>query len=80
MKMKTKSALSYFGSDSEVASELAAMLNHCRHVTIPFCGGMSILPNLAARAIVANDLNDLAVNFYRVASGAGVRGQFWPVR
>lgn len=67
--MKTKSALSYFGSDSEVAEELAAMLDHCKHVTIPFCGGLSILPWLKARAIVANDLNGLAINFYRVLSG-----------
>jgi site-specific DNA-adenine methylase len=68
--MKTKAALSYFGSDSEVAGQLAAMLNQCSHVTIPFCGGMSILPHLQARAIVANDMNDLAINFYRHASGA----------
>ena len=67
--MRTKSALSYFGSDSEVAGQLAGILNHCRHVTIPFCGGMSILPHLTARSIVANDLNELAINFYKVASG-----------
>lgn len=67
--MKTKSALPYFGSDSEVAAQLAAMLNHCRHVTIPFCGGMSILPHLTARAIVANDQNARAITFYRAASG-----------
>ena len=65
---KTKSALSYFGSDSEVAASLASMLSHCKHVTIPFVGGASILPYLQARAIVANDLNDLAINFYRVMS------------
>lgn len=67
--MKTKSALSYFGSDSEVAEQLAAMLDHCKHVTIPFVGGASILPHLKARAIVANDLHDLVINFYRVLSG-----------
>lgn len=67
--MKTKSALSYFGSDSEVASELAAMLDDCKHVTIPFCGGLSILPNLKARAVVANDLHLQVINFYRFASG-----------
>ena len=67
--MRTKSALSYFGSDSEVAAQLAAMLDDCKHVTIPFCGGLAILPHLKARAIVANDLNELAINFYRVASG-----------
>lgn len=68
-RMKTKSALSYFGSDSEVASRLASMLDDCSHVTIPFVGGASILPHLKARAIVANDLNELAINFYRHASG-----------
>lgn len=69
LKMKTKSALSYFGSDSEVAPQLAAMLDGCKHVTIPFCGGMSILPHLKARAIVANDLHKDAIHFYRVMSG-----------
>lgn len=69
-KMKTKSALPYFGSDSEVAAKLAAMLNGRQHVTIPFVGGASIIPHLTARAIVANDLNDLAINFYRYASGS----------
>lgn len=68
VQLKTKSALSYFGSDSEVAPQLAAMIDHCKHVTIPFCGGMSILPHLKARAIVANDKNSLALNFYRVMS------------
>lgn len=67
--MKTKSALSYFGSDSEVAPQLASMLDRCKHVTIPFVGGASILPHLKARAIVANDLHDLAINFYRVLAG-----------
>ncbi len=67
--MKTKSALSYFGSDSAVADQLATMLDDCDHVTIPFVGGAAILPHLKARAIVANDLNGLAINFYRVMSG-----------
>lgn len=67
--LKTKSALSYFGSDSEVAPQLAAMLDGCKHVTIPFCGGLSILPHLKARAIVANDLHAHAIEFYRSMSG-----------
>jgi len=66
--LKTKSALSYFGSDSEVAQQIAAMLDHCKHVTIPFVGGAAILPHLKARAIVANDKHDAAVMFYRVMS------------
>jgi site-specific DNA-adenine methylase len=67
--MKTKSALSYFGSDSEVAPQLGAMFDNCKHVTIAMVGGASIIPYLKARAIVANDLHDLAINFYRVLSG-----------
>jgi site-specific DNA-adenine methylase len=67
--MKTKSALSYFGSDSEVAPQLAALLDHCKHITIPFVGGASILPHLTARAIVCNDLHAAAITFYKVASG-----------
>jgi DNA adenine methylase len=67
--MKTHSALSWFGSDGEVAEQLAAMLDHCNHVTITFCGGLSILPYLKARAVVANDKHDRAINFYRHASG-----------
>lgn len=69
MTLATNSSLSWFGSDSEVAGLIASLMNHCRHVTIPFCGGLSILPHLTARAVVANDLNSLAINFYRVAGG-----------
>lgn len=68
-KLKTKSALSWFGSDSEVAAQLAGMLNDCRHVTIPFCGGLAILPHVTAKAVVANDLHADAINFYRVLAG-----------
>jgi site-specific DNA-adenine methylase len=79
--LKTTSALSYFGSDAEVARELAAMLDHCQHVTIPFVGGASILPHLKARAIVANDLNNLAITFYRVISGVhGSTEKAWLMR
>lgn len=67
--MKTQSLLSYFGSDSESAPDLASMLNHCSHVTIAMVGGASIIPYLTARAIVANDLNDYAINFYQCLRG-----------
>lgn len=66
---RTKAPLAWFGSDSAVAEQLAGKLSACKHVTIPFCGGMAILPHLTARAIVANDKHDAAINFYRVASG-----------
>lgn len=67
--MKTQSALPWFGSDSELAEQLGAMFDDCRHVTITFCGGLGILPFLKARSIVANDYHEPAINFYRVAAG-----------
>lgn len=67
--MKTKSPLSYFGSDAAVARDLAALLDHCRHVTIPFAGGLSILPYIKASAVVANDIHGDVINFYRHAAG-----------
>lgn len=67
--MKTKSALPWFGSDASVAKELACLLSKCKHVTIPFAGGLGILPYLNASHVVANDLHSAAINFYRVASG-----------
>lgn len=68
-KFRTKSALSFFGSDSEVAPKLARLLMECSHVTIPFVGGGSIIPFLTARAIVASDKHCAAINFYRTISG-----------
>ena len=67
--MKTKSALPMFGSEAMVAPQLAAMLDHCKHVTIACVGGGPIIPHLKATHIVANDLNDLAMNFHHVTSG-----------
>lgn len=67
--MKTKSALSFYGSDSGVAAAIGRLFGGCRHVTIPFIGGASVLPHLTARAIVGNDLHANAINFYRVVSG-----------
>lgn len=67
--MKTKAPLSYFGSDSQYASQLGSLLDNCKHVTIPFCGGLSILPFIKASHIVANDANNLVINFYRVLAG-----------
>jgi DNA adenine methylase len=67
--MRTKSALSWFGSDSDVQEEIAARFNHCSHVTIPFVAGAGIIAHLTARAIVANDLHSAAILFYRVISG-----------
>lgn len=74
--MKTKSALSYAGSDADVAEEIASYFSPCNHVVCPFVGGASILKYLTGKRIVANDLNDLAINFYRVASGRFGKASF----
>ena len=75
--MKTKSPLPWFGSDASVANQLGAMLDGCRHVTIPFAGGMSILPHLKAKGIVANDLHSDAYNFYHVAKSKNGDGMMF---
>jgi hypothetical protein len=69
--MKTKSALSYAGSDSESAETISRQFNHykIRHTSIPFFGGGGIVRLLKSRTIVANDKNALAMNFYRVLTG-----------
>jgi site-specific DNA-adenine methylase len=67
--MKTKSALQWYGSDSQVAPQLASMINDRKHVTIPFAGGLAILPHLTATHVVVNDLHSEAINFYRCLSG-----------
>lgn len=67
--LKTKSALPWFGSDSEVAPRLAGKFDQCNHVTIVFVGGAGIIPHLTAKAIVANDRHEAAITFYRVLSG-----------
>lgn len=67
--MQTKSALSWFGSDGPQAHLLGALFDDASHVTITCAGGLSILPFLKAKAIVANDLHADAINYYRVSNG-----------
>ena len=76
MKTKCKSPLPWFGADSQIAAQLAVLLDYCKHITIPFCGGMGILPHLKAKHIIANDLHEHVYNFYQVAKskdGDGMR-------
>lgn len=63
--MKTKSALSWFGSDSENREALASYFTHCDSVTVAMVGGGSIIPVLTAPRLVCNDKNYLAYNFYK---------------
>lgn len=69
-KTKTKRTqarcLPWFGADTTVAKQYAALLDDCKHVTVPFCGGLSIVAHLVetANEIVCNDKHGLAINFY----------------
>lgn len=73
-------ALPWFGADTSVAQHYAEQLRGCRHVTIPFAGGLSIVRWLveegSAQEIVCNDLHHHAINLYRVLSHPGARQQF----
>lgn len=67
--MKTQSMLSYAGSDAGVAEAIASFFRDCNRVTIPACGGMSILKHLQHCRILAFDANDNALTFYRTLKG-----------
>lgn len=50
------------------AAKIAAHLNGCNFVVIPFAGGMSIVPHLTARTKLVSDLHRHVVNLARVVS------------
>lgn len=60
--------LSWFGADTTVAEQYAALLADCKQVTVPFCGGLSIVAYLVetAREIVCSDKHWFAINLYQV--------------
>jgi len=68
-------ALPWFGADTQVAEQYAALLADCKHVTIPFCGGLSVVAHLVETAseIVCNDRHTLAINFYNVIRDPATR-------
>lgn len=70
-------ALPWFGSDATVSDRYAALLADCKHVTVPFCGGLSIVSRLVETAseIVCNDKHHHAINLYAVLSSPLFRGQ-----
>lgn len=63
-------ALPWFGSDATVSEQYAAKLADCKHVTVPFCGGGSILTHLVKTAgeIVVSDKHQHSINLYAVIS------------
>ena len=71
----------YYGGDRDVVDYYADPLLDCQHVTIPFCGGCSMIYRLsehdaAAQHINASDLNWYAVNLGRVLANKETREEF----
>lgn len=67
--MKTRSALPWFGSAAGVAKSIGSMFDPCNHVTILTAAGLPELPYIKARAIVANDKHEHAIDFYDCLKG-----------
>jgi DNA adenine methylase len=71
-KRKSNRLLPWAGSNTENAALVGELLAGCSWVGIPFAGGMSEVPFLEARMIVANDLHRHVINLCQVvASDAG---------
>lgn len=81
MKTATKTrrtqsrALPWFGADTMVCEQYAALMADCKHVTVPFCGGLSVVAHLVETAgeVVCNDKHALALNFYFCISNKTIR-------
>ena len=63
---KSQRFVQWFGSNSENAAEVGRLLEGCRFVGIPFAGGMSEVPFITAKQILANDLHRGVINLARV--------------
>lgn len=77
-RRKQSRALPWFGADTMVCEQYAALLADCRHITVPFCGGLSVVSHLSETAgeIVCNDKHHHAINLYAVLSNSIARSQF----
>lgn len=79
-KAKPKSArlLPWFGSNTENAAEVGRLLEGCRFVAIPFAGGMSEVPFITAKQILANDLHKNVIGLCRVIANDEQRAELIP--
>lgn len=62
-----------YGSGRSIASPVGRRLDGCGWVGIPCCGGLSELGEITAGTIIVSDLNEFAINLYRVIKNAGER-------
>lgn len=69
MNIPTVSCLSpWFGSNRMLGPEVGKALAGCEWVGIPFCGGMSEVPHITARALLVNDLHRDIINLARITA------------
>lgn len=66
MKRKSSRLLPYFGSATGVAPAVGKLLQGCKIVFIPFGGGMSEVPHIEAKQILANDRHRMVINLCSV--------------
>jgi site-specific DNA-adenine methylase len=64
--MQVTAVANWFGSERLVREAIARKLHGCTLVVIPFAGGMGILPLIAAKKIIVNDLHRHVINLARV--------------
>jgi site-specific DNA-adenine methylase len=76
--MKTKRLVQWFGSNSENAQQAGRLLDGCRFVGIPFAGGMSEVPHITAKQILANDLHRHVINLCRVIADS--KWRLWLIK
>lgn len=65
-KRKSDRLLPWFGSCTENAANVGKALEGCKFVGIPFAGGMSEVPFITAKQILANDRHRMAINLCTV--------------
>lgn len=70
---KSERLVQWFGSATDVASEVGKLLAGCRMVYIPFCGGCSEIPWIDAKQILCNDLHRHLVNLCTVVANDELR-------
>lgn len=65
-KRKSDRLLPWFGSCSENAATVGKALEGCKFVGLPFAGGMSEVPFITAKQILANDRHRMVINLCTV--------------
>ena len=63
----------WFGADAMIGQHVAAELDGCKWIGIPFGGGMGILTHVNAGTIVVSDIHRHVVNLARVVADEELR-------